>query len=122
MWANTKSEEFKKRLYRLTLEVINFIEELPKDRVVEVISKQLLRSATSICANYIEAYAASSKRDYINYFNHSLKSANESKFWISLLKDTNKAKSLDALNLLKEVDEISKILASSIITMRKRTK
>ncbi len=71
--------EFKKRLYSWVLRLIKFIDKLPKDSVCGIISKQLLRSGTSILANYIEANSASSKKDFINFFTHSLKSANESK-------------------------------------------
>ena len=58
--------------------------------VNEVMGKQLLRSGTSILANYVEANSASSRKDFINFFTYSLKSANESKVWLSLLKDLDK--------------------------------
>ena len=81
--------------------------------------KQLIRSITSILANYIEAQSASSKKDYINFFYYSLKSANESKVWLCLLKDTNQNNNLE--RYLAELEEISKILASSILTMKNRS-
>ena len=71
--------KFKRRLYNWVLRLIKFIDKLPKDSICNVMGKQLLRSGTSILANYIEANSASSKRDFINFFTHSLKSANESK-------------------------------------------
>ena len=80
--------------------------------------KQLLRSGTSILANYIEANSASSKKDFINFFTHSLKSANESKVWLALLRDTDKGDKKELEWLLKELTEISNILASSILTMK----
>ena len=73
--------EFKKRLYKFVLKLIKFIDDLPNDNVSRRLSDQLLRSGTSILCNYIEGQAASSKKDFTNYFNHSLKSANESKLW-----------------------------------------
>lgn len=75
-------KEFKRRLYDLSLNTITFIDGLPKDNVSRRIGDQLLRSVTSIIGNYIEGQAASSKKDFINYFNISLKSANESKLWV----------------------------------------
>ena len=83
-----------------------------------VMGKQLLRSGTSILANYIEANSASSRKDFINFFTHSLKSANESKVWLSLLKDTNKGDLKELKWLLDELIEISNILASSILTLK----
>ncbi len=80
--------------------------------------KQFLRSGTSILANYIEANSASSKKDFINFFTHSLKSANESKVWLVLLRDTNKGDKNELKWLLKELIEIANILASSILTLK----
>jgi four helix bundle protein len=112
--------EFKKRLYSWVLKLIKFIDKLPKDSVCDVIGKQLLRSGTSILANYIEANSASSKKDFINFFTHSLKSANESKMWLTLLRDTNKGDQNELKWLLEESIEISNVLASSILTLKGR--
>jgi len=110
--------EFKKRLYKWVLRLIKFIDKLPKDSVCNVLGKQLLRSGTSILANYIEANSASSKRDFINFFTHSLKSANESKVWLTILRDTEKGERNELNYLLKELIEIANIFASSILTLK----
>ncbi len=110
--------EFKKRLYNWVLRLIKFIDKLQKDSVSQVMGKQLLRSGTSILANYVEANSASSRKDFINFFTHSLKSANESKVWLSLLKDLDKGDKAEVEWLLKELLEISKIIASSILTLK----
>ena len=118
---NDKSKfkiDFKKRLYTFTLKLIEFLDKLPKDNVSKRLGDQLLRSGTSVIANYIEGQSASSKKDFINYFNISLKSSNESKLWLSLLKDTKRASSNDTKWLMAELIEISNILASSILTMK----
>ncbi|MFA4818322.1 MAG: four helix bundle protein [Patescibacteria group bacterium] len=112
--------EFKKRLYSFVLKLIKFIDSLPKGVVSEVMGKQLLRSGTSILANYVEANSASSKKDFINFFTHSLKSANESKVWLALLKDTNKGNKQELGRLLVELIELSNILASSILTLKNK--
>ena len=80
--------------------------------------RQLLRSGTSIIANYIEANSASSKKDFINFFTHSLKSANESKVWLALIKDTNKSDKTENEWLISELKEIANIIAASILTMK----
>jgi len=61
-----------------------------------------MRSATSIGANVIEAQAASSRKDYINFFNYALKSANECKFWFGLLRDSGRGGKEAVNKLLKE--------------------
>ena len=81
-------KEFKRRLYAFTLRLIEFIDKLPPDNVSRRLGDQLLRSGTSIIGNYVEGQSASSKKDFINYFNTSLKSSNESKLWLSLLNDS----------------------------------
>lgn len=117
-YKNSFRDEFDDRIYKYMLELIKFIDSLPKDLICRVIGSQLLRSGTSIGANYFEAKSSSSKREYINYFQISLKSANESKIWLKLLKDSNKCGS-DKLDwLIDETNQIGKILASSIITMK----
>ena len=118
---NDKSKfkkEFKKRLYAFTLRLVDFLDKLPNDNVSKRIGDQLLRSGTSIIGNYIEGQAASSKRDFTNYFNTSLKSANESKLWVALLRDSGRAKAEDVSWFLNELDEIANIFASSILTLR----
>ncbi len=111
-------KEFKKRLYAFTLRLVEFLDKLPNDNVSRRIGDQLLKSGTSIIGNYIEGQAASSKKDFINYFNTSLKSANESKLWVALLRDSGRAKAEDVSWFLNELDEIAKIFASSILTLR----
>lgn len=113
-------KEFKRRLYDLSLNTIKFLDKLPNDNVSRRIGDQLLRSVTSIIGNYVEGQAASSKKDFTNYFNISLKSANESKLWFSILKDSGRCDRGDVEKYLAELDEISKIFGSSILTLRSR--
>ena len=100
------------------MRLVKFIDKLPKDSVCDIIGKQLIRSGTSVLANYVEANSASSKRDFINFFTHSLKSANESKMWLTLLRDTNKGDQKELHWLLNELIEIANVLATSILTMK----
>ena len=83
-----------------------------------MISDQLLRSATSIGANIVEAKSSSSKRDFIKFFEIALKSANETKYWLGLLRDATEADKDKVNYLLREVEEISKMLGSSLLTMK----
>ena len=112
--------EFKMRLYNFTLTLIQNLERLPNDNISRRLGDQLLRSGTSIIGNFIEGQAASSKKDFINYLNTSLKSSNESKLWVSLLKDVHKLDAAIAEKLLQELKEISNILASIIIKLKNK--
>ena len=111
--------DLKKRAYIFALAIIKFIDQLNKnDMSTQIITRQLLRSATSVGANIIEAQAGSSKKDFTNFFNHALKSANESKFWLGLLRDSRKANKEKVSDLLQETVELANILGSSILTLK----
>jgi len=120
-----QNEEFRKQLIKrafvLARKVISLVNKFPNNRAAWVISDQLLRAATSIGANIIEAQAASSKKDFINFLSHSLKSGNETKFWLALSKDLDN-KIVDINEILKETEELVKILGSSISTLKGKNK
>ena len=114
--------KLKDRTYQYSIKMIEFLDNLSKDSSTKIISKQLLRSATSIGANIIEAQASSSKKDFAKYFNYSLKSANESVYWLSLLKEAKKINNQKIEYLLNETKEIANILGSSILTLKGKNK
>jgi len=115
--------DLKKRSYIYALKIIRFIDNLNnKDFSIQIISKQLLRSATSIGANIIEAQAGRTKKDFTNFFTHALKSANETKFWLGLLRDSNKADKNKTNLLLQETNELANILGASILTLKGKRK
>src|SRR3989338_5745410 len=123
MIGQKKKIELKHRAYFYALNVIKFLDRLSKnDFSTEIIAKQLLRSATSIGANIIEAQAGSTRKDFTNFFGHALKSANESKFWIGLLRDSKKADYEQVGKLLQETFELANILGSSILTLKGKKK
>ncbi len=114
------SEELKRRIYKFIIELVMFVETLPRsDSLCRIAIDQLLRSGTSIGANYVEAIAGTSRKDFANFLSHCLKSANESKFWLALLRDTGKGDKIRIQSLLQELIEISNILASSVKTLKK---
>lgn len=110
--------DFKKRLYSFALDIISLIDKLPNDTASKRIGDQLLRSGTSIIGNYVEGQASSSRKEFTNFLHIALKSANESKVWLCLLRDSNRVPTTSANVLLGELEEISKILASSILTLK----
>jgi len=114
-------EEFRSRLYRYAIRLLKFLVKLPNGPVIREVKSQLTRSGTSIGANYFEARGANSKKDFQNFFAIALKSANESIFWLNVLKDTgfiSKEIEKENQHLISETKEIAKILASSILTMK----
>lgn len=121
----SENKEFRDRLikrsYKLALNGIKAVEAMPNKRVVWVLSDQFLRSITSVGANIVEAQAASSPKDFVTFLNHSLKSGNETKFWVGLMRDSGYLWiNHEAEKLLSELDEICKILGPSIVSLRRR--
>lgn len=119
---NTNQEELKYRAYRFSIRVVKFISSLPNQRIYWVISDQLLRSAMSIGANIIEAQAASSRKDFINFYAISLKSANETKYWLGILRDGTNIEKGEINILLQETKELANILGASLLTLKGRRK
>ncbi len=113
-------KEFKQRMYKWTLSIIRAVDTLPRDTSSQVIAKQIIRSSTSVAANYIEGQAASSKKDFTNYIHISLKSANETKYWLALLRDLDKLNRTQITALLKENEEIANILGASLLTLKNK--
>ena len=122
---NLLKQEFKLRIYNYAIKLLKFLVKLPNDPVIREIKGQLTRSGTSMGANYFEAEAASSKKDYINYFAIALKSANETRFWLSVFKDSGliqKEFITETDVIIKETKEIANILGASILTMKGKRK
>ena len=117
---NNKVFDIKKRTYIFALNIIKFIKSMPKDFSAAALGKQLLRSGTSIGANIMEGQAASSKKDFINYHLHSLKSAKETKFWLSLIKDSELGSVEETSALLSESKELSRIIASIVLSAKNK--
>jgi len=86
-----KSYNIRHRCFHFAKDVIKFIEECRYPRIHFSIFDQLLRSATSIGANVVEGGSGSTKKDFINFFCVALKSANETKYWLCLIRDTTGA-------------------------------
>jgi len=108
-----------KRSYQFSLDIMKFIDTFPKKELSsEIIAKQIIRSATSIGANIIEAQASSSKKDFTNFLHHALKSANETRYWLGLLRDNGKVNTKISIKLLNEAQELSKLLGSSILALK----
>lgn len=115
---NLKSSDVKYRAYKFSLLVINFVNGFPEKRIYWIIADQLLRCGTSIGANIVEAKSSSSKREFIKYYEIALKSANETKYWLCLLRDSNLLDRSIVEPVLNEAIELSNMLGSSLLTMK----
>jgi len=120
---NNKSKqktELKYRCYYFSIDAIKFLNTLPEKKIFWIIGDQLLRCATSIGANVVEAKSGSSRKDFIKFYEIALKSANETKYWLCLLRDATNADKEKVQKLLQEVEEISKMLGASVLTLKNK--
>ena len=106
--------DFRKRLYFLTLKLIEFIDVLPDDNVSRKMGDELFNSGTSVIGSYIEAQSSNNNDDLIYYINYSLKSLNETRLWLALIRDSGRAKQEKIKWFLEELDAISEILESVV--------
>ena len=113
-----KPFDIKKRCYQFSRVLLQFINEAKYDRIHFSIFDQLLRSGTSIGANVVEGGVGTTKKDVINFYHIALKSANETKYWLCLIRDSFDCNKEGISSLINEADELSKIIASSIIKMK----
>ncbi len=110
------NKNFTERLIKFSLTIIELCSNYRVNPKYRAIVDQLTRSSTSIGANIVEAKASSSRRDYIKYFEIALKSANETEYWLILLQRLSEDEEVGTY--LTEVKEISRIIGSSIITLK----
>jgi len=113
-------EQFMARTKGLALRVIKLVEALPKTPTASVIGKQLLRSATSVGANYRAACRARSTTDMIAKLKIVEEETDETLYWLELLVDANIVPEARLASLMSEADEILAMVVASIKTLRKR--
>jgi len=110
----------KTKSYAFALRVVNLYKYLAFESKEFVLSKQILRSGTSIGANIVEGNRGQSKSDFINKLAISLKEADETEYWLNLLRDGHFITAAQAESLLSDCRELQKMLTASIKTAKNR--
>jgi len=108
--------------YAFAIRIINLYKFLMQEKKELVLSKQLLRSGTAIGALIREAEHAQSKADFLNKMNIALKEANETEYWLMLLKDTKYISESEFQSIEKDCSEILKLLISIVKTTKNAIK
>jgi four helix bundle protein len=115
-----KPQDIVARTFQFALRIIELANQLDDGRgSTRVLAKQILRSGTSIGANIEEAQAAESKADFTHKYNIALKEARETKYWLRLISASNGSINTDLDSLIKESDEICRIIAQIVINARR---
>ena len=115
---NNRENPAKAKSYAFALRVVNLYKHLCAQEREYVLSKQVLRSGTSIGANITEGNRAQSRMDFVHKLSVALKEADETEYWLSLLRDSQYITVEQANSLLADCSELQKILTSSLKTAK----
>ncbi len=115
-------QQFKTRTKQLALRVIRLVESLATTKTADVIGKQVLRSATSVGANYRSACRAKSTADLIAKLSIVEEEADETLYWLELLIESRLITAEKLNNLMQETSEILAMTVASIKTLRQKPK
>jgi four helix bundle protein len=113
-----KDDDLRLRTKEFALRIIRMFSALPKSTEAQVLGKQVLRSGTSVGANYREAYRARSKAEFVAKTGDSLREVEETAYWLELLVDAKIVSPGKLESLRNETDELTAIL----VTILKRSK
>ena len=116
---NEKKNVIKDKSYRFAIEIVHLYKEMVNENEF-VLSKQIVRSGTSIGANVEEAIAAQSRKDFISKMSIASKEAREVNYWLRLLKDTKLVNVNGIDQLLKESEEMIRIITSIVKSSKER--
>ena len=114
------TNEMKVRTKRFSLMVIDLAEKLPNTNVIRSIASQIVRSGTSVGANYRAVCRARSDKEFISKMNIVLEEADETLFWLEIIKEKMWIAKEELETLLKEANELTAIFVSSLKTVNKR--
>ena len=113
-----KNEDLKERTFSFSLRIMNLVENLPNCKSMNVISNQILRSATSIGANYRAARRSKSTKDFINKLKIVEEETDETVYWLQLIQQSGLIDSEILKGLLNEANELLSIFVASLKTAK----
>lgn len=106
------------RAFAFSLKIIKLVGILPRIQSARIISDQVLRSSMSIGANLTEAKGSGTRLEYKRFFEISLKSAHETRYWLQLLQDSAICNKMEIGTLLNEVEELIRMISSAVISLK----
>ncbi|MBI2630991.1 four helix bundle protein [Candidatus Nomurabacteria bacterium] len=119
--SSKKKYDLEERTARYAEMIVDFSKKLPHDTITKPLINQIIRSGTSIGANYSEADEASSKKDFINKICIANKEAKETKYWLRIISHALPQHEDEARNLWREAQELNLILAAIVRNSRNKS-
>ena len=115
-----KADELRQRTKKFAIRVVNLFRSLPRSPDAQTLGKQVLRSGTSVAANYRAVCRARSKPEFISKMGIVVEEADETVFWLEILTETGVVSASKAANLHKEANELLAIFSASLRTAKTR--
>lgn len=115
-----KASILREKTFAFAIRVVKLGKFLREEKSEYILSKQVVRSGTSIGANLEEASGAQSRNDFIAKLHISLKEARETHYWIRLLRDSEYLEEIQAESILKDLDYIIVLLTKSLKTAKNK--
>jgi four helix bundle protein len=112
-------EMLRKRTKSFALRIVKLVAALPRNRVGEVLGRQVLKSGTSIGANYREALLASSRKHFLSTIKIVVRESDETLYWLELLAESNTIKPSRLTDLIRECGELLSIFAKTARSTRR---
>ncbi len=113
-----KTEELERRLKRFALDILSLVKKLPYTQENRIYGSQVIRSSSSIGANYAEARYSHSRQDFTHRLNISRKESNETLYWLELILEVNPDFKKDIIDVIDETKQLLKIFISSVKTLK----
>lgn len=114
------SQQLRQRTRAFALRIVKLVAALPKNRIGDVLGRQVLRSGTSIGANYREALRASSRKHFVSTLEIVLREADETLYWLELIRESQMLKPTRLDDIIKECSELVAIFVVTIRTTKDR--
>lgn len=114
------AQEFKIRTKQYAVRIVRLVDALPASRSTNALANQLVRSGTSVGANYRAACRAKSRADFISKMGNVEEEADETLYWLELLVEAGKVKTSRVSDLIREGNEILAMVCASLNTARSR--
>lgn len=114
-------DELRNRTKKFALRIIKLVGSLPSDRMGDVLGRQILKSGTSVGANYREALRASSRKHFLSIIRIALREADETLYWIELISESGIIQPTRLAELAMECNELVAILAATVKTTEQNT-
>lgn len=119
-WILEEGEDLRERTKSFALRIIKMFTALPKEPVAQVLGKQILRSGTSVGANYREAFRSRSRAEFVAKCGESLKEIEETHYWLELLQESQTLPASKLSSLFDETNQLTAIFVTILKTTKSR--